>query len=163
MVFHENELTPAPAKLPRYLDLGYYASKCGIPFTISSNLLYALRAALEQRSVDGCFTRVVQLAAWLRAEIRTMGLRIIGEDKHLSPAITTVALPPTVNSRTLGKELDDAGYFLNYMSGYLLERNWLQICLMGELSELKLRSLVEVLRRAITEQSSRSGIQRALG
>ncbi len=162
MVFHENDLTPAPAALPRYLDLGYYASKYGIPFTISSNLLYALRAALERRSVNGYFTRVVQLAAWLRAEIRTMGLRIIGEDKHLSPAITTVALPPTVHSRTLGKELDDAGYFLSYMSGYLLERNWLQICLMGELSEPELRSLVEVLRRAITEQSSRSGIRHAL-
>ncbi|MBF8253806.1 MAG: aminotransferase class V [Deltaproteobacteria bacterium] len=159
MVFHENELTPAPAALPRYLDLGYYESNDGIPFTISSNPLYALRAALELRSVDSHFTRVAQLASWLRAELRTMGLRIIGKDKHLSPAVTTVALPPTVRSRTLGKELDDTGYFLGYMSGYLLERNWLQICLMGEISELELRSLVEVLRRAITEQSSRSGIQ----
>lgn len=163
LVFHEKELTPAPADLPRYLDLGYYATNDGIPFTISSNLLYALRAALERRSVNGYFTRVVKLAAWIRTEIRAMGLRIIGEDKHLSPAVTTVALPPTVNSRTIGKQLDNAGYLLNYMSSYLLERNWLQICLMGELSELKLRSLVEVLRRAITEQSSRSGIQRALG
>lgn len=163
MVFHEIELTPAPARLPRYLDLGYYASNRGVPFTVSSNLLYALRAALEQRSVDGDLTRVVQLATWLRAEIRTMGLRIIGEDKHLSPAITTVALPSTLNSRTLGKKLDDAGYFLSYLSSYLLERNWLQICLMGELSEHQLRSLVEALRRAITEQPPRRFIQRALG
>ncbi|MGH7888015.1 MAG: GNAT family N-acetyltransferase, partial [Candidatus Binatia bacterium] len=50
MVFHECECVPAPDNLPRSLDLGYYARHGGIPFTLSSNLLDALSAALERRS-----------------------------------------------------------------------------------------------------------------
>jgi len=48
-----------------------------------------------------------------------------------------------------------AGYLVSYMSSYLLERNWLQICLMGEIWEADLRSLVEALRSAIAEPISR--------
>jgi predicted DNA-binding protein (MmcQ/YjbR family) len=55
----------------------------------------------------------------------------------------------------LGRQLKDAGYLLSYMSGYLLERNWLQICLMGEISEAELHSLVEALRGAIVDLMSR--------
>ncbi|MDQ4077371.1 MAG: aminotransferase class V-fold PLP-dependent enzyme, partial [Chloroflexota bacterium] len=41
MVFYNHEVSPAPDALPRSLDLGLYASYDGVPFTISSNLLYA--------------------------------------------------------------------------------------------------------------------------
>src|SRR5262245_57152931 len=47
MVFYHHELQPAPG-LPRYLDLGYYAAQQGVPFTTSSNLLYALQTALKR-------------------------------------------------------------------------------------------------------------------
>ncbi|MGH7815862.1 MAG: aminotransferase class V-fold PLP-dependent enzyme [Candidatus Binatia bacterium] len=153
MVFHETELVPAPSALPRYLDLGYYAQNDGIPFTLSSNLLYALRAALDQRSTHD-FAKTVKLAAWLRAELRGMGMAIVGDERKLSPAITTIALPSQVSSRSLGHELEEAGYLLSYLSGYLLERNWLQICLMGEISERELRSMVEELRRRLAARSS---------
>lgn len=162
MVFHESELAPAPGQLPRYLDLGYYAQSDGIPFTLSSNLLYALRAALDRHSVNGDFAKTAKLAARLRVELRGMGMWIVGDGGKLSPAVTTIALPPTVHSRALGEELEEAGYLLSYMSGYLLERNWLQICLMGEISEAELHSLVEEIRRAIMEASSRSATPAAL-
>lgn len=149
LVFHEREVAPAPKRLPRYLDLGYYAASDGIPFTVSSNLLYALNAALI-RFDKRDFARIDRLSGWLRAEIRKMGLAVVGEERFLSPAVTTVALPPTFDSRRIGKELEQAGYLLSYRSGYLLERNWLQICLMGEVSEPQLRSLVEALRRLLT-------------
>jgi aspartate aminotransferase-like enzyme len=156
MVFHESEFAPAPNDLPRYLDLGYYAQSDGIPFTLSSNLLSALRAALDRHSVNGDFAKTAKLAAWLRAELRGMGCEIVGDGRNLSPAVTTIALPPTVHSRALGEEMEEAGYLLSYMSGYLLERNWLQICLMGEISQAELHSLVEEIRRAIMAASSRS-------
>jgi aspartate aminotransferase-like enzyme len=154
MVFHESDLAPAPGELPRYLDLGYYERNDGIPFTLSSNLLYALSAALDRHITDD-FGKIAKLAAWLRAELRGMGCEIVGDDRNLSPAVTTIALPPTVHSRALGEELEEAGYLLSYMSGYLLERNWLQICLMGEISEAELHSLVEALRGAIVGRMSR--------
>ena len=56
--------------------------------------------------------------------------------------------------QNIGHELEEAGYLLSYLSGYLLERNWLQICLMGETSERELRSLVEELRGRLTARSS---------
>src|SRR6266568_3490524 len=48
MVFYHEALAPRPDKLPRYLDLGYYAAQSGVPFTHSSNLLSALQAALKR-------------------------------------------------------------------------------------------------------------------
>src|SRR6185436_18221205 len=41
-VFYNHDIAPEPDRLPRYLDLGYYAQKNGVPFTHSSNLLAAL-------------------------------------------------------------------------------------------------------------------------
>ena len=38
MVFYDHELQPRPERLVRYLDLGLYAAKDGLPFTMSSNL-----------------------------------------------------------------------------------------------------------------------------
>jgi aspartate aminotransferase-like enzyme/GNAT superfamily N-acetyltransferase len=150
MVFHERDLPPAPERLPRYLDLGYYAAADGIPFTLSSNLLYALRAALGHLNRRN-FARVADLAARLRAEIRNMGLPVVGDDSILSPAVTTVALPTSLSSEKLGKTLEDRGHLVSYRSGYLLERNWLQICLMGEVAAPKLRLMIEALRRSIEE------------
>ena len=153
MVFHESECVPAPNDLPRCLDLGYYARHDGIPFTLSSNLLDALSAALDRHSTD-TFGKIAKLAAWLRAELRGMGCKIVGDGRNLSPAVTTIALPAALSSRTLGNQLAEAGYLLSYLSGYLLERNWLQICLMGEILETDLRSLVEALRSAIADSIS---------
>jgi len=155
MVFHETECIPAPNDLPRYLDLGEYARHDGIPFTLSSNLLDALSAALDRHYAND-FGKIATLAAWLRAELRGMGCRIVGDGRTLSPAVTTIALPPSLNSRTLGKQLAAAGYLLSYMSSYLLARNWLQICLMGEILEADLRDLVEALHGAIAKPISRA-------
>ena len=151
MIFHERDLDAASKQLPRYLDLGYYSINDGIPFTISSNLLSALRTALE-RHANRDLAPIASMTASLRAELRDMGIQIVGNERSLSPAITTLALPPDVNSRILGKKLEQAGYLLSYMSGYLLERNWVQVCLMGEVCELELRSLLKELRLAIVEQ-----------
>ena len=155
MVFHQTECKPAPNDLPRSLDLGYYAHHDGIPFTLSSNLLDALSAALD-RQTNNDFSKFAKLASWLRAELKGMGCKIVGDGRTLSPAVTTIALPPTLNSRTLGKQLAAAGYLLSYMSSYLVEQNWLQICLMGEILEADLRCLVEALRGAIAEPISRA-------
>ena len=40
MVYYNHTVKPAPESLPRCLDLGYYAVENGVPFTISSNLVY---------------------------------------------------------------------------------------------------------------------------
>jgi len=146
MVFYNHQISPAPASLPRYLDLGFYAAHSGMPFTISSNLLYALQTSVRNHDSERGIERTAKLSSWLRSQIHALGLSIVAPDAHASPAVTTIALPRTLSSKEVGRRLEEAGYFLSYMSSYLLERNWIQICLMGEYSQETLIPLVNELR-----------------
>ncbi|MCL5096162.1 MAG: aminotransferase class V-fold PLP-dependent enzyme, partial [Candidatus Omnitrophica bacterium] len=142
MVFYHHDIAPAEASLPRYLDVGLYAKYQGIPFTHSSNLIYALRAALRrvEERTDG-FLALTELSVWLRKELREMGFQIIADDAHTSPAVVTLALPREVRSEPFGQRLEENGFLLSYGSEYLLQRNWIQICLMGEHTREKLTCL----------------------
>jgi len=145
MVFYNHDLAPAPGKLPRYLDLGYYAAQGGVPFTHSSNLLYALQTALTRTCWAEKFRQLTEVSRWLRSRLRELGLSIVAPDAHASPAVVSIALPPHVNSKGVGLRLKKAGYLLSYNSEYLLKRNWIQICLMGEWSPDNLTTLPTLL------------------
>jgi aspartate aminotransferase-like enzyme/GNAT superfamily N-acetyltransferase len=146
MVFYHHQPRSAPGVLPRYLDLGYYAACEGVPFTHSSNLLWALLTALR-RWDDKRFDELVGVAAWLRHELRQMDLQVLAPEAHASPAVVTIVLPPHISSRTVGKQLQRSGYLLSYGSEYLLQRNWIQICLMGEFTRDNIVGLLGELRR----------------
>jgi aspartate aminotransferase-like enzyme/GNAT superfamily N-acetyltransferase len=131
MVFYNHPVSPQPTRLPRYLDLGYYAAKDGVPFTHSSNLMYALRSAVKRIAGGASFDELAAVSSRLRDELEKMGFHLIGTGGHASPAVITIALPENLSSETVGSRLQDAGFLLSYRSSYLLERNWIQICLMG--------------------------------
>lgn len=145
MVFHNHPFVQAPTRLPRYLDLGFYSAHAGIPFTTSSNLLYALQTALRRVVWQDKFAQIAADGAWLRQRLREVGLQIVAPDAHAAPAVVSIALPPEISSKTVGWQLKKAGYLLSYNSGYLLSRNWIQICLMGEWSRETLETLPDVL------------------
>jgi aspartate aminotransferase-like enzyme len=149
-VFHSHQLTPSPTRLPRYLDLGYYADKEGIPFTHSSNLVAALAAALARFNTDEPFERVAALSNWLRPKLRELGLPILVDDGHATPAVVTVPLPPSRSATLLGDRLQRHGLLVAYQSEYLERRNWFQIGLMGHCTEAHLERLVGALARIIT-------------
>lgn len=134
MVFYNHELEPRPDRLPRYLDLGLHAVKGGIPFTMSSNLVHALDTALDRFDSMQVFDDIRETSSRLRERLRGMSLQMVAEDCDAAPAVTTVALPPQVNSMDFGESLENAGFSLSYRSAYLRERNWIQICLMGAFS-----------------------------
>jgi len=131
-VLHKHFIESAADKLPRYLDLGLYSGNSGTPFTLSSNLLNALRSSLENTDFDERYARLRELSEWLRDGLRDEGLRIVAEEGHESPSLITIALPANRNSREAGLELEKNGYLLNWRSVYLRERNWIQIALMGD-------------------------------
>jgi aspartate aminotransferase-like enzyme/predicted N-acetyltransferase YhbS len=141
MVFHQTVIPPAPSELPRYLDLGCYEQEDAVPYTFCSNLVTALAAAFDRQRFEEHFAQLADLSSWLRAGLREHGLCIVAPDAHASPAVTTIALPPEVPSTRVGRELDQRGYELSYLSAYLVERNWIQICLMGECSREELAPL----------------------
>ena len=145
MVFYNQDAVLSPKRLPRYLDLGLYAASDGIPFTQSSNLLYALETALRRFDSNKPFDDLARLSFWLRGRLREMGFSLIASDRHSSPAVVTVSLPETLRSHDIGLRLQKDGYLLGYESEYLLKKNWVQICLMGECSQEAIESLLSVL------------------
>jgi hypothetical protein len=60
--------------------------------------------------------------------------------------VLTLQPPPGVAALSLGEALEEREIWLSYRSGYLLERNLLQVCLMGEHHRWELEELVKVLR-----------------
>jgi aspartate aminotransferase-like enzyme len=147
MVFYNHELPPAPKPLPRYLDLSYYASNQGVPFTFSSNLLHALAAALKRVQWERRFADLQSLSSMLRAKFKEAGFVLLGDNTVTSPAVVTIALPAHLNSVQVGGAIQEAGYLLSYNSEYLKSKNWIQICLMGECAKEKLVSLMNALNR----------------
>ena len=150
MVFYHDAVAPRPDKLPRYLDLGYYAAQNGVPFTHSSNLLSALQAGLKRYDSQQPFAEIVELSVWLRPKLRELGFDILAPDAHASPAVITLALPKSISSQKTGDQLQAAGFLLSYQSEYLRDRNWIQICLMGDCSRQSLVALLTELRKVNT-------------
>ncbi|HLO26579.1 MAG TPA: GNAT family N-acetyltransferase [Geobacteraceae bacterium] len=131
LVFYNHPVAP-DRRLPRYLDLGYYRQKQGVPFTHSSNLVGALRQALVRLDATSRFAAIRRLSVDLRRRLEGAGFCIMGDERHVSPAVISIVLPPELPSLRIGDEMEQRGFLLSCHSGYLVERNIIQICLMGE-------------------------------
>lgn len=145
MVFYNHTLSQTASRIPRYLDLRCYSARAGVPFTQSSNLVCALHAALSRTCWEEKYQRVAADSAWLRARLREAGLPPVAPNAHAAPAVITIALPRHISSRSVGWRLWKNGYLLSYNSEYLLERNWIQICLMGDWKRSNLVQLPEAI------------------
>ncbi|HKS04722.1 MAG TPA: GNAT family N-acetyltransferase [Gemmatimonadaceae bacterium] len=150
MVFHHHEIKPSD-RLPRYLDLGYYAEKHSVPFTHSSNLLAALRVATERTTRRAPFSDVADLGQWLRRRLRDLSFNVVAPDAHAAPAVVSLAIPGTGKGTAFGDRMADAGYELSYRSEYLRRRDWVQIALMGDCNKERLERLLGVLKRVYGE------------
>ena len=145
LVFYDHQLEPRPDRLPRYLDLGLHAVKGGVPFTMSSNLVYALDTALDRFDSGRVFDGICETSSYLRERLEELEFHIVAEGSCAAPAVITIALPPNVISADFGSDLERAGFSLNYNSEYLQERNWIQVSLMGDFSMSDIESLPKVM------------------
>jgi aspartate aminotransferase-like enzyme/RimJ/RimL family protein N-acetyltransferase len=121
---------------PRYLDLELYA-RDGVPFTHSSNLLRALDTALARVDWAARYAELATTGAWLRARLRN----VVGEGTP-APHVITIAVP---DSARAAAELERDGFLVAHASSYLRRRNWIQVCLMGEVPRDALAALVRRL------------------
>lgn len=131
MIFCRQDVFDTRQPLPRFFDLSYYQTKNGIPFTISSNAVYALNAALTNSVWS---TRFLEFRRWsdkLCVELEKIGVSILADSNCRAPHITTINLPHSISSVSLGKELEKQGVFVSYLSDYLVDKNRIQICFMG--------------------------------
>lgn len=146
IVLHNDAIDPAPEKLPRYLDLGLYASGDGVPFTLSSNLLYALKASLENTDWLEKYARIRRMFERLRPELARVGATFTVPQDKSSPAVISLPMPQGVNSLEIADRFEADGYLLSCRSAYLSTRNWLQVCLMGDLREESVEAFVHYIR-----------------
>ena len=148
IVFHDGQPVARP-NLPRYLDLAHAHASRGVPFTQSSNLLAALRAALARDDWDVRFARIARSGAAFRTALYAEDIAVLAPRAHASPAVHTVPIADDICSRAVGDHLRDDGILVSYESGYLRDRNWLQFCLMGEWPDERLADAPAALHRAI--------------
>lgn len=148
MIFYNHEIifNDAP-KLPRYLDLDFYARQDGIPFTFSSNLLHALRAAVRRVNWEKRFSDIEELSGWLRERLIENGFDLAGNGAAVSPAVITLQLPADIGSVKFGEAMQEAGYLLSFNSEYLRRKNWVQVCLLGECTREKVVALANAMNR----------------
>ena len=113
--------------------LGRFLSPC------RPNLLAALDAGLR-RQTDKLLARINEDGRWLRGQLRNPRLqtRGIGNGQHRKRLPPSPCPKSKLDSEQLGNALESQGFYTSYASGYLRERNWLQICLMGEVERPQL-------------------------
>jgi aspartate aminotransferase-like enzyme len=143
LVSHDHPVRPS-LRLPRYLDLGLYAA-AGVPFTHSSNLIKALGSAMRGVQWPARYAEVADISTWLRTRLRAAGFQVVAAEPHAAPGIVTLSLPGIVESTQLGARLEDFGYRVACHSGYLRDRNWIQISLMASPRVPQLEGLLDAL------------------
>lgn len=161
MVFYNHTLTSS-RRLPRYLDLGWYAEHQGIAFTHSSNLLHALDAAVQREDWPRKFAELAEVTRGLRAKLRAAGFTLVIEDADSAAGVATIDVGPLLDSAEVGRRMSQAGFLISCNSDYLRRRNWVQICLMGEFAEEKLDALVVRLQEACGLQTRASVVGNGL-
>ena len=146
LVFTDRIAQPHP-RLPRSLDLGYHLACDGVPFTLPSPLLVALDRALDTFDGPAPWDDWARRGADLRARLARLGYQALAPERASSPAVLTIPLGPDQPAGELGHWLAEAGYLVGYQSSYLRERNWLQICLMGDVRQPQIDAMLRSLAR----------------
>ncbi|EWG11024.1 GNAT family N-acetyltransferase [Cytobacillus firmus] len=146
IVFHRDRIK-GNSSVPRYLDLKMYEDNESIPYTHSSNLVNALKESIKL--ID--FEKIKRLSLKVRGMLAEKGFFVLGGEGY-SPGILTVNLPEGISSREFGDLCKQKGILLSYESGYLLDRNWVQVALMGAQEEKKVMLSIEMMARIFEKQ-----------
>lgn len=143
-----NDLIKKSSKLPRYIDMSYYEEKDGIPFTISSNLIYSLDAAVEKVLKEDKYTHIKETSIFLRHELQLMGLKIINPIEFSSYSVITIELPNHIKSIEIGEDLEKQNCYISYNSEYLIKRNWVQVYIIGNTEKEKVKAFLNLLKKS---------------
>jgi aspartate aminotransferase-like enzyme/GNAT superfamily N-acetyltransferase len=156
IVLANGELPGRAGTAPRYLDLHLWLRHDSVPFTHSSNLVGALDTALAQTDWQERIGRTARDARWLRAALRAQGLALVAPEAAASPGVVSIELPAAAPAREVAEAMERRGFEIAWRSGYLMDRNWVQVALMGEYDRAALRELPAALARAARARARRA-------
>lgn len=129
--------------IPGYFDLSLYKKNQGVPFTISSNLVKALDLASELNISSERWNQLDIFSKLLFSKLHESGTIPFANEKSRVFTIVQEEIP----SRELGEAFLKNNLITSYQSGYLAEKNWIQLALMGNYDALDL----EIASRSIIE------------
>lgn len=152
LVFYNHILSSPDKPLPVYLDMYVYEQAQGVPFSIPSNLVAALAAALKECDLPERLSRIEMFDRRLRCKLARLGLTPLVSGSAAFPSIITIPLQTPLCSRSIGDRLKNAGFLVSYQSHYLLERNWIQICLMSDIPKHRIRTFISALEHVIYDR-----------
>jgi aspartate aminotransferase-like enzyme len=148
MVFaDERTLEETPFdRVPATFDLAQNVRQRAPMFTVASPQLRALRKALEEnygdaRSRAKRYAHYCALGTWVRAALRERGLEPLVDDETAAPVICTFELADV----EIARRCSDAGFQIAHESGYLVERGWGQISVMGDLTRKSVEGVFAAL------------------
>ena len=130
---------------PSYFDLAQYLSKSGVPFTLSSNLLYSLKTSIRQKLTNQQYSLSEAYSQKISALLSSAGfLRFNHNNTHV---FTLVPSPDEYQSliETFGR----AGLIVSYESEYLRKRKWIQLALFNFYTERELMTVVDKLEELV--------------
>jgi len=130
VVLYNYEPEPAPWALPRYLDLGLWAKRRGVPFTGSSNLLYALWTTLQMTDWSARYERIDEIGDDFGTFLYLKGVKTVAEAEVQAPHVWTISTGdrPSVD---VGRALAGRGFAVSFESPHQIARNQIQIGFSG--------------------------------
>lgn len=156
LVFVNGDPAVRSGNAPRYLDLQLWLRHDSVPFTHSSNLAGALEVALTQTDWDARIGCTARDARWLRAALRAQGLKVVAPEQAASPGVASIELPGTAPSPDVAESLERRGFEVAWRSAYLVDRNWIQVALMGDYDRPALRELPAAIALEVRERARRA-------
>ena len=144
------------SRTPSYLDLPAALSTHGSRFTFPSPTLAALNAALEDYTsshrAQVRYDHYAELGAFIRDQLRQLGIEPLAEEKCAAPVITSFAPPGGDTAAGFVDRCRDWGFAIGGQSGYLAERKMVQIATMGAISREDCAPLFDRLQRWLRRQ-----------
>ena len=150
MVIYNHELEKPQKTIPFYLDLYEYHRCGGIPFSGSSNLLYALVTSLDELNLEERLQKIKTAYQKIIEKIANSSFQLF-EVKD-GAVMITFSIPKPLNSMIFGSTMEQKGFLLHYRSKYLQERNLVQISLMSYESTTCYTEMIKILMETYKEQ-----------
>ncbi|MCC6371549.1 MAG: alanine--glyoxylate aminotransferase family protein [Bacteroidia bacterium] len=147
MVYFDNAVLESSEKgIPKYMNLKHHNDTNWVPYTISTNLFYALKHAFEGVTDKAHMQNIKAISDYIYGELETLGFTLLGNYHEMMPGIISVVCPVEINSYELGVELEKNHFYVNYGGAYLRNANYFQICIMGHQEMANANKLVEFLK-----------------
>jgi len=148
----------ASARMPRnYWDFGKaksYLEKGQTPWTPAVSIFFALEVALAMMLKEGLtniFARHARVGKAARDGVKSLGLSVFADERYASNTVTSVATPPTVDTKKLLKLMREEHKVVLAGGQGALEGKMFRIGHLGLVTEGDIKAVISALKVALPQ------------